>query len=137
MTSLSSALSDSSSLSAGAVADTQRARESASSLSDHVKVVDYPNLQQRLLETPHYRAAIALPGEPLDSATLTDHSINIKPNATPVYISAYGLPHSQRESVNDLIKDMLEQGVIQHPRSPRNSPLSLVLKRGLNFQTYH
>ncbi len=127
-TALSSASLDSSSLSIGAVADTPMVGESsACSSSDHVKVVDYPNLQQRLLETfQKYRAAIALPGESLDTTTLTEHNININPNATPVCIPAYQLPNRQRKLVYNQIKDMLDQGVIQHSRSPWNSPLFLV-----------
>ncbi len=30
-----------------------------------------------------------------------------------IYINAYKFPHSQREIVQEMIKDMLEKGVIQ------------------------
>ncbi len=126
--SFSSASLDSSSLSVGAVADTPMAGESsACSSTDHFKMVDYPNLRQCLLETFHkYRAAIALPGESLDTTTLTKDSININPNTTPVCIPAYRLPHRQRKLVYNQIKHMLDQGVIQHSRSPWNSPLFIL-----------
>ncbi len=115
-TSLSLASLDSLSLSVGAIADN-------------------PNLRQRLLETLHkYRAAIALLGEPLGTTTLTEHSINIKPNVKPVYIPAYRLPHSQRELVNDQIKDMMKQGVIQHSRSPGTVRCSSFLKKDGTFR---
>ncbi len=73
---------------------------------------------------------IGLPGESLGTTTLTEHSINIKPNATP----AYRLHHSQRESVDDQSKDILEEGVIQHAGSPWNNPLFLVHKKDGTFR---
>ncbi len=42
---------------------------------------------------------------------------------------AYRLPHSQRQIVDQQVKDMLAQGIIQHSRSPWNLPLFLVPKK--------
>ncbi len=51
-----------------------------------------------------------------------------------MYINAYKLPHSQRDIVKGMIKDMFEQGVIQELNSPWNSPLFLVPKKGGTFR---
>ncbi len=67
------------------------------SLNSDVKVIDFPALRPRLLETlQKFRATIALPGEPLGATTLTERTINLKPDTAPIYIPAYRLPHSQR-----------------------------------------
>ncbi len=60
-----------------------------------------------------HREAIALSGEPLGVTHCAEHHIKLKPGTNPVYINAYKLPHSQREIVQEMIKDMLKQGVIQ------------------------
>ncbi len=59
-----------------------------------------------------------MPGEPLGATDKTEHHIKLKSG-----------PHSQRQIVDEQIKDMLEQGVIQHFASPWNSPLFLVPKK--------
>ncbi len=75
------------------------------------------------------RKAIALPGEPLGVTNCAEYHIKLKPGSNPVYINEYTLPHSQRQLVDELIKDMLDQGVIQESNSPWNSPLFLVPKK--------
>ncbi len=46
-----------------------------------------------------------------------------------MYIPSYGLPHSQKDVVDGLVKDMLKEGVMQESTSPWSSPLFLVPKR--------
>ncbi len=55
--------------------------------------------------------------------------MKLKPGLDPVYINAYKLPHTQRQLVEEMIKDMLDQGVIQESNFPWNSPLFLVPKK--------
>ncbi len=76
-----------------------------------------------------YWDVIAIPSEPLGATDKTEHHIRLKPNTQPVYIPAYRLPHSQMQIVEQQVKGMLAQGVIQHSRSPWNSPLYLVPKK--------
>ncbi len=76
-----------------------------------------------------HRPAIALPGEPLVLTHCAEHHIKLKPGLNPVYINAYKLSHSQRHLVEGLIKDMLDQRVIQESNSPWNSPLFFVPKK--------
>ncbi len=88
-------------------------------LSSFVSVVDYPELKQSLMTLlERYREVIALPGELLGATDKIEHHIKFKPGVQPIYIPAYRLPHSQRQIVHEQIKDMLEQGVIQHSASP-------------------
>ena len=104
-------------------------------LSSLVNVVDYPELKHSLLDIlEEHRNVIALPGEPLGSTEHAEHRILLKPNTKPVYIPAYRLPHSQREIVDEQIKEMLHQGVIEHSHSPWNSPLFLVPKKDGSFR---
>ncbi len=106
-----------------------------SSLGSFLKVGDYPELKGPLLKLLHqYRDVIALPGESLGTTDTTEHKIRVKPDTKPVYIPAYRLPHSQRQVVDEQVKDVLDQGVIQHSRSPWNSPLFLVPKKNGSFR---
>ncbi len=90
----------------------------------------YNELKSTLLQVlEKHRGAIALPGEPLGTTHCAEHHIKLKPGSNPVYINEYKLPHSQRQLVEELIKDMLDQGVIQESNFPWNSPLFLVLKK--------
>ena len=99
-------------------------------IEPHVKVVDYPLHRTQLLRLLNdYKDVIALPGEPLGKTDLAQHYITLQPNANPVYIPAYRLPHSQREIVDNMVDDMLQQGVVQMSASPWNSPLFLVPKK--------
>ncbi len=84
-----------------------------------MKIVDYPELETSLLRLLNkYRDVIPLPGEPLGVTDKTEHHIKLKPNTHPVYIPPYRLPHSQRQIVDQHVKNMLAQGLIQHSRSP-------------------
>ncbi len=60
-----------------------------------------------------YCEVIALLGESLGATDKAEHHIKLKPENKPVYIPAYRLPHSLRQIVDEQIKDMLKQGVIQ------------------------
>ena len=99
-------------------------------LESLIKIHDYPELKQPLINLlNHFRDVVALPGEPLGKTHMTEHHIKLKPNTNPVYIPAYRLPHSQREIVDKQIEELLAQGVINHSKSPWNSPLFLVPKK--------
>ncbi len=65
-----------------------------------------------------YWDVIALPSEHLGATDKTEPHIKLKPNTHRVYIPAYRLPHSQRQILDQQVKDMLAQEVIQLSRSP-------------------
>ncbi len=92
-------------------------------------------MKHSLLELQgRYRDAIALPEESLGVTDRTAHHIKLKPATHPVYVAAYRLPHSQKAAVDNMVQDMLDQGVIQNSCSPRNSPLFLVPKKDKSFR---
>ncbi len=104
-------------------------------LESLVTVADYPELSSSLIQLlKWYRDVFALPGEPLGATDRAEHHIKLKPGTNPIYIPAYRLPHSQRQVVEEQIKEMLEQGVIENSRSPWNSPLFLVPKKNGQFR---
>ena len=104
-------------------------------LSSYVSVVDYPELKQPLLKLlGRYRDVIALPGEPLGATTCIEHHVRLKPGTQPIYVPAYRLPHSQRQIVEEHVKDMKAQGVIQDSLSPWSSPIFLVPKKDGSFR---
>ncbi len=97
----------------------------------------YSEIKPTLLEVLEmHRGAIALPGEPLGVTHCTEHHIKLEPGSNPVYINAYKLTHSQRKLVEELIKDMLDQGVIQESKSPWISLLVLVPKKDDTLTNY-
>ncbi len=100
------------------------------SLEPFIKVAHYNEIKPTLLQVLEmHRGAIALPGEPLRVTHCAEDHIKLKLGSKPVYINAYKLPHSWRQLVEELIKDMLGQGVIQESNSPWNSPLFLGPKK--------
>ncbi len=103
-------------------------------LDSHVTVIDYPHLRPRLLETLNkFRSTIALPGEPLGTTNLTEHTIKLKAGTSPSFIPVYRLLHSQ-DLIDKQIREMKEQGIIIDSRSPWNSPLFLVPKKDGTFR---
>ncbi len=97
--------------------------------------MDYPKHKGSLLTMLHkYREVIGLRGKSLGATDKAKRHIILKPGAKPVYIPAYRLSHSQRRVVDEQVKDMLKQGVLQASRSTGNSPLFLVPKKDGQFR---
>ncbi len=106
------------------------AAQQSPSLEPFIKVTYYSEMKPTLLQVLEmHRPAIALPGEQLGVTHCAKHHIKLKPGSNPVHRNAYQLPQSQRQLVEELIKDMLDQGVIQGSNSPWNSPLFLMPKK--------
>ncbi len=77
---------------------------------------------------------VAFPGDQFGVTTYAEHNIKLKPNSNTIYINAYKLPHSHRETVQKFVTEMLEQGVLQESHSPWNSPHFLVPKKDGTFR---
>jgi len=60
---------------------------------------------------------------------LFDHSINLKPNTEPVNIRAYRYPPIQKNEIERMVRDMLQQSIIKPSQSPLASPVLLVKKK--------
>ncbi len=104
-------------------------------LSPHIKKLDYPEGKSALLKLlAKHRQAVALPGEPLGLTNRLTHHILLQPDTKPSFVPSYGLPHSQRQVVQQKVDKLLAEGVIQESHSPWNSPLFLVSKKD---DSYH
>jgi len=58
-----------------------------------------------------------------------NHEIVVKANASPVKVRPYRYPHSQKEQIEKMVQEMLEDGIIQPSVSPFSSPIILVRKK--------
>ncbi len=104
-------------------------------LSSFVSVVDYPELKQPLLKLlGQYCWVVVLPGEPVGATTRIEHHMKLKPGTQPIYVSAYRLPHCQRKIVEEHVKDVKAQGVIQDSLSPWNPSIFLVPMKDGTFR---
>ncbi|KAL5723121.1 hypothetical protein ACHQM5_006555 [Ranunculus cassubicifolius] len=58
-----------------------------------------------------------------------NHSITLKSGSEPTHIRPYRYPHIQKSEIENQIKTMLQDGIIQPSQSPFTSPAILVKKR--------
>lgn len=65
----------------------------------------------------------------MTTTSLYDHTIELKPHTTPVYVKPYRLPQSQKSEIDKQIKSMQADGIIEECRSAWSSPLLLVPKK--------
>ena len=98
-------------------------------LDHHIGHVDFPEKKQDLLALLNsFRQCVSLPGEPLGHTSIIQHSIHLIPDSKPTYVPAYRVPVSRRTKVDDAVRDMLDQGIVEPAASPFNAPLLLVPK---------
>ncbi|CAJ2656401.1 unnamed protein product [Trifolium pratense] len=58
-----------------------------------------------------------------------NHSIPLLEGSAPVKVKPYRYPHSQKQQIELMIQEMLQQGIIQNSNSPFSSPIILVKKK--------
>ncbi|XP_019455099.1 PREDICTED: uncharacterized protein LOC109356222 [Lupinus angustifolius] len=58
-----------------------------------------------------------------------DHVIPIMTGAGPIHVKPYRYAHSQKNAIETMIQEMLQQGIIQPSSSPFSSPVLLVKKK--------
>ncbi|XP_063359875.1 uncharacterized protein LOC134649088 [Cydia amplana] len=70
-----------------------------------------------------------LTGDKLTTTNLLEHKINLKENASPVYVKPYRIPHALRKELQTQIQDMLDNDIIEETTSEWSSPVLLVPKK--------
>lgn len=70
-----------------------------------------------------------LPNDKLTTTNLYSQTIQLKPNADPVYVKQYRLPCSQRNEVETQVNKMLSENIIEPSKSEWSSPILLVPKK--------
>jgi hypothetical protein len=63
-----------------------------------------------------------------------DHNIPLIPGAKPPNIRPYRMSHSQKNTIETIIKQLLQKGEIQHSSSPFSSPVILVKKKDKSWR---
>lgn len=98
-------------------------------LDQHIGDVDFPEAKPDLFALlSSFRSCVSLPGEPLGKTEAVRHSIHLTPGATPTYVPAYRIPHSRRTLVDEAVKAMITDDIVEPAASPFNAPLLLVPK---------
>ncbi|XP_024955869.1 uncharacterized protein LOC112498643 [Citrus sinensis] len=86
------------------------------------------NLTKPFVTLLHTYRNLFLPPTALPPHRTIDHKIHLLPNTTPVNVRQYRYPHFQKNEMEKLIREMLEQGIIRPSQSPFSSPVLLVKK---------
>ncbi len=73
--------------------------QSEKDIKQHLPPTSPPDLEKELVNLLRiHNATVALPDDALGKTTLLQHKIKLKPGNQPIYVPAYRLPHSTRES---------------------------------------
>ena len=83
------------------------------------------DLQKLLLQ---YRKVFAL-SSGLPPSRVYDHSIPLISEASLVKVKLYRYPHSQKSEIELMVKETLQEGLIEPSTSPFSSPVLLVRKK--------
>jgi len=107
--------------------------ESSPSSHETLSTIPSPDFDEgyEILSRPFREYPSLLPSEsrPLGKTDLLQHKINLVPNAQPVYIPSYRIPHSRRSALDKATADLLDQGIITPSTSPWSAPMLLVPKK--------
>lgn len=63
-----------------------------------------------------------------------DHAINLDPGAPVINQREYRLPHHQKNALEEIIKELLQKGIIRLSHSPYSSPAILVKKKDMTWR---
>jgi len=86
-----------------------------------------PPAFEQLLD--HYADIFAEPTALPLSGPGFDHKIPLKERVQPFNLRPYRFSFVQKDVIDKLVQDMLDQGIVQHSTSPFVSPTILVLKK--------
>lgn len=68
-------------------------------------------------------------GDVIGTIDIIKHTIKLQPNAKIINIRQYRIPHKHKKILDSIIKDFLEQGIIEKCTSCYNSPVMLLEKK--------
>ena len=99
-------------------------------IREFIREEEIPFDKEELNETlTEFQDVIALRGDTLGSTDLIQHRIAVSKNVRPIYIPAYRVAYSQRDIIDQEVKKMEEQGIIEPTTSPWSFPLLVVPKK--------
>lgn len=88
-------------------------------------------LNEFLKLSEHYTDIFALPDEKLSVNNFYKQNIRLNDN-TPIYKRNYRVPHTHKPIIEEKIKQMLDDEIIEPSQSPYNSPILLVPKKSVD-----
>ncbi|XP_061360228.1 uncharacterized protein LOC133304232 [Gastrolobium bilobum] len=94
--------------------------------SDSSHTIPWPNEIQTLLD--QFPTVFAVPTS-LPPDRSTNHCIPLQPNTKLVQVCPYRYPHFQKNEMEKLVSEMLQNGMIQPSNSAFSSPVLLVKKK--------
>jgi hypothetical protein len=75
-----------------------------------------------------FNAIFHLEGDKLTYTDAISHTISLLSNK-PIFVKPYRLPENQKPEIRRQIEQMLEDGIIEHSKSPYNSPILIDPKK--------
>ena len=102
---------------------------------DHLKGIEDPKVKREFSDLLiEYRDIVAMENDSLGKTEVIKHKIDVPTDTKPIYIPAYRVAHSQREIINQEIKRLEREGIVEPSKSPWSFPLLLVPKKDKTYR---
>ena len=99
-------------------------------ITNELNIVDFPEHREKLVNLLRkYDDIIAVKGDKLGVTNKIFHHIAIPENTKPIYIPSYRVPHSQKEIIEEGVKALEQDGIVEQSNTPWKFPLICVPKR--------